>query len=345
MIKQLNLLNDVAQEYHIPRGNNETELNWKCRVAYSLLGQAGYASLWDTLDEMDLDGQKLSSIVHFKRRIEKTLLGLLTIYPDLSGIYTSEFDKVSKELYYIMTSSGYVYHAPYRLSPPVYRQAIGNRCRYIRGHEITEKRFVSGTGCYMPRGSVNLENAASVAEMFDFPTETPKETWDRITKDIHWVTAFDESQYQALITKPPFFGSPWQDRLADKDVSLARTRADGEKLYYLYKRENGNLLLSASHLPDWMVGDEKRKEYRTISNACLAARGVLPATSYSIDGEIVYLHIGYIYPPSIMCFVLLYSWPKHYLDWPQNFQRIMSTNVFEDFKEVLESYGYRFKEA
>lgn len=77
MKKYNGLICEIADEFHILKGKEETEEVWKCRVIYSLLGRMGYASLWDTVDDL-----KSVSTVHFKRRIRTILEIYMEMYPD-----------------------------------------------------------------------------------------------------------------------------------------------------------------------------------------------------------------------------------------------------------------------
>jgi len=333
---ELELLEDIANEYHILKGRQEPERAWKCRVIYSLLGQAGYASLWDNTEETE------SSIIHFKKRIEKTLRGITAIYPTLSAEFSSDLTKVSGEIYDTMLNAGCFYHTPNHIAIAKQTVAQGTRCQFLRGHGMNEKLWISGVGGYRPKAGSDRADYPSFSDMFDFPTESLSDFWNRLIKDIRWNVVQDENRFEAIKIKPPFSPSYWQERLTDKELSLARTRLPGSHLYYLYKVDQGQVMISAEHFPDWMVG---YGNYRAISNACLTARKTLLPTVFKVDGEIVALQIKYLYPPVLMDFIRLYSWPIHYQDWPQNFRRTMSRLVFEDFREQMEKYGYRFEEA
>ena len=75
-------------------------------------------------------------------------------------------------------------------------------------------------------------------------------------------------------------------------------------------------------------------------------RGVLPATRYSVKGEIVHLKLGYYYPLALQNLLLLYSWPV----FTQNkvsitYERIVDTNVFYALKELFMRLGFKFEET
>ena len=74
MNKYNGLLLKVSRQYHILRGTQETEEEWKTRLVYSICGMMAYASLWDNTEEP-------ISIVHLKRRIRSVLGSYKSLYP------------------------------------------------------------------------------------------------------------------------------------------------------------------------------------------------------------------------------------------------------------------------
>lgn len=54
MDKYNGLLSKVSRQYHILRGTQETEDEWKTRLVYSICGMMAYASLWDDTEEAHL---------------------------------------------------------------------------------------------------------------------------------------------------------------------------------------------------------------------------------------------------------------------------------------------------
>ena len=73
----------------------------------------------------------------------------------------------------------------------------------------------------------------------------------------------------------------------DKEViSIARTTDAQNKLYYLYKIQDSQLLVS--QLPLWLVYD---KQYRLLSNGCLMQMKKLPEFSFHEDGGIVRIFV------------------------------------------------------
>ena len=78
MDKYNGLLSKVSRQYHIFKGTQETEDEWKTRLVYSICGMMAYACLWDATEEP-------ISIVHLKRRINRVLANNKTMYPELSN--------------------------------------------------------------------------------------------------------------------------------------------------------------------------------------------------------------------------------------------------------------------
>lgn len=80
MKKYGGLLLAVSQQYHISKGERETEDEWKIRLVYSICGMMAYASLWD-------DAEEPVSIVHLKRRIRSQLANYKSMYPNYPKAY------------------------------------------------------------------------------------------------------------------------------------------------------------------------------------------------------------------------------------------------------------------
>lgn len=78
MYSYSNLLEEISQNYHIPKGKTENELDWKARIIYSICGMMAYTSLWDYDDEGPI------SNIHIKKRIKNILSAYKEIYPEVS---------------------------------------------------------------------------------------------------------------------------------------------------------------------------------------------------------------------------------------------------------------------
>jgi hypothetical protein len=332
------LLNTIAQEYNIQKGLHETEGSWKSRIIYSLLGQTGYASLWDIQEEQGSISR--SSIQHFKRRVEDVLNSYLSMYPEIAANFPQKPDILSEEIYNIMLSAGCFYHEPNRITAPIRRETAGENCVFVRGQAISEKRLISGIGSYLPMGTTCSLVNGSLSEMFQLNEEYIDNIWKRITSEVYWETYMASIQMSFLRTDPPFYDGYWEDSPKhSRDISLARMGFPGRYIYYLYKTKGQTQLLS--QLPIWMTEDGN---YQNIAISCLANRGTLPPTTYCIDGEIVEIKIGYVFPPAEMNFIKLYSWPVTFIELNNDFHRIMSLAVFCEMKKIFEAIGYQFME-
>lgn len=335
MTDYFELLKSISQEFNIKRGTHEDELSWMARVIYSFLGQTGYSSLWDIQEDL-----QPASITHFKARIEKALESIIDIYPEMISAFSLGYEQQSEEIYQILKDSGVVYHSPYRLIVPPRKTGIGVNNTYIRGNSLSEKRWVSGLGCYYPLRPAQDANSISLSEMFQLQKPTLTDIWKSVLSQAQWTTYIGSTDFEYLRLRPPFRSGYWTEAPDyDGTISLARQRIPGSDLYYLYKQDNNTIYFS--QLPAWMTSDN---DYRALSNACLSTQKTLPPTSYKIDGDIVFLHIDYLYPPEEMNVIRLYSWPNTYINYPHNFNRVMTTSVFYDIRHVLEMSGYQFVE-
>ena len=335
MIDYFELLGTISQKYNIRRGIQEREESWMARVIYSFLGQTGYSSLWDIQEDL-----QPASIVHFRTRIEKALESILDIYPEMISAFPLEHEQLSDEIRRVFIDSGMVYHSPYRLIVPPRRTAIGFNNIYFRGNTISEKCWLSGLGCYYPIQQEKEEKSILFTEMFQLKKPTLAEIWRTVVSQAQWSEYSLTMDFQYLLLKPPFRYGYWIDKPdLDGTVSLARQRLPGSDLYYLYRSEGKTVLLS--QLPNWMTSDNS---YRTLSNACLSVENSLPPSTYKTDGDIVHLHIAYLYPPEEMSVIRLLSWPNDFTSYPQDFNRVMSTSVFRDVRKAFEISGYQFVE-
>ncbi len=333
MNKYGGLIGTIADEFHISKGESEQEESWKARVVYSLLGRMGYASLWDIQEDL-----QPASIRHFKRRIEGLLKSYLEMYPEICQFYSDGMEALCNEIYDIFLDTGNVYHLSGRIIPAAECISEAGGVYFMRGVPLDREQYVSGVGSY----SFDVDNTSSlqVKEMIQLQENMLKEQWEYLVSHAKWKPINAETKIEYHCTKPPFTFGYWID-IPDKtgEISLARTDSFGNWNYYLYKIENERLM--GSQLPDWMV---RGGNYRTVSNAFLSAREVLPATTYRKDGKIVQVHINYLFPPAELNLIKLYSWPESYVGLPRDFNRIFEFSVFCAIKNVFESIGYEFKE-
>lgn len=92
MDKYNRLLATVATKYHIHKGRQEAETDWKTRLVYSICGMMAYASLWDEVDEEPI------SIVHLKRRVGRMFTNYKFMYPELSKTLPQTSEELENEI-------------------------------------------------------------------------------------------------------------------------------------------------------------------------------------------------------------------------------------------------------
>ena len=337
MDQYFGLLRKIAGKYNIRQGEREEELSWKARVVYSLLGQIGYASLYDRQE----DGRP-ATIVHFKNRINDSLWHFLCMYPELERVFSSEDASLAEELYALYLGTGCIYHEPDRIRPCREKQARGKDCIFMRGQAVGGEKWISGAGNFTLSGEVGDRSMdmPSVGEMFLLPRKTLREQWEDIVSRADFRELPADVPLEHLRTSPPYKNGYWGSR-EDRsgNISLARTALQGERIYYLYRADEKNRYIS--QLPGWMTGGAL---YRSVAAAGLAVRGTLPETVFWLDGPIVTLRIGYLFPPAELGLIKLYSWPVRFCELPSDFTRVMQRDVFCDLKKILEGTGYQFRE-
>lgn len=305
------------------------------RVVYSYLGQGGYASLRDVNENLEP-----TSEVHFKRRIERVLDSMLKIYPELISAFPVDHSEVSSDILEIYLSTGCVYHEPRRLVAPVRKEAIDSRCKFYRGQALDEEKWLSGLGCYKFNDSGGASERLCFSDMFLWQTEPLKSVWQKTIENASWSKMPENASCEYLRCHPPFTNSYWISKPdIDDGVTLARIHEASHSLFYLFRLNGSEKLMSP--LPVWMTDN---KNHWAISNAQLASLGALPPTRVHFDGDIVYLHIGYLYPPDVLNAVRLYSWPDSCCNLPRLFHRIMSGSVFLELRGILEAMEYQFQE-
>ena len=332
MNQNFGLLKKVADKYNIQKGDGETELAWKGRLVYSLLSQIGYSSLYDVQDDLSP-----ASIVHFKDRLTNSLRHIVSMYPEMEGKFSVD-TSLSDELYQIFLQTGCLYHEPNRIRPCSKRISQGATCTFMRGQAISETKWISGSGGYRISSELSTQ---PVEEMFSLSKQNLAQQWLQLVSEESFMTLSTEVGFEFLRVSPPYRNGYWENAADDSGkISLARTTSIGKPIYYLYKMDGENMRLS--QLPGWMTDNHN---YLNVAVACLADRNTLPATKYCVYGSIVVLDIGYLFPPAELNFLKLYSWPVKFCDFPQDFIRVMNTNVFNDIKIIFEKTGYQFEEV
>lgn len=331
MNKYNGLLLKVSRQYHILRGTQETEEEWKTRLVYSICGMMAYASLWDNTEEP-------ISIVHLKRRIRSVLGSYKSLYSELSGIlpYTSE--ELETEITNQFLSAGVVYHCPNRIVASKKREEHFGGILFQRGIALDNISCVSGIGFYSKQGGGT--DSHNIKTMFCLEQENLQTLWQTTLSAASWRSrpSFEfDTTYLRL--KPPFSCGYWVNE-PDKTstVSILRTGTNGSQLYYLYRYID--TILEVSPLPQWQVENYK---YRTLACACLLTHGTLPPIEYFVDGSLVHVRMNYLLPPRELEFLKCYSWPERCTSLPCDFRRKLSVEVFKAIKYILSEEGYSFK--
>ena len=337
MNRYFGLLDKIAKEYNIQRGLHEDEVTWKARILYSFLALVGYASLYDVQEDLSP-----ASIIHFKNKVTKTAESLLAMYPELESIFQDGGISLADELCTIFQETGCVYHEPNRLKPCMRKVACGEKCTFYRGQALDEERWMSGAGSFLETDE--LENketkVETISDMFLLPKQVLTTEWRNLVLKAKFNPLVTATGLEYLRTVPPFGRGYWVDRPDETgNEAIARTTDPGEKIYYVYKHTNDGLLIS--QLPDWQTS---KYQYRNLAVACLALREKLPPTVFHVDGPIVTLKIGYLYPPAELNLIRLYSWPTIFYDFPHDFVRIMNRDVFDELRTYFEEIGYQFEE-
>lgn len=331
MNKYNGLLSKVSQKYHIPKGNQETENEWKTRLVYSIGGMMAYASLWD-------DTEEPISIVHLKRRIRSILGSYKSLYPELSETLPYTSKELEEEITNQFLSAGVVYHRPNRMVASKKCEEHFGGVLFQRGIALDNISCVSGIGFYSKQdGGTNPQN---IKTMFGLEQEKLQTLWQITLSTTSWKPspAFGHNT-EYLRLKPSFFHGYWVTE-PDKTgtVSILRTDMEGAQLYYLYRYIDAEL--EVSPLPQWKVENDN---YRTLSCACLSTYGTLPPIEYSEDGPLIHVRMNYLLPPRELEFLKYYSWPERCTSLPCDFRRKLSVEVFGVIKNILSKEGYEFK--
>lgn len=331
MDKYNGLLSKVSRQYHILRGTQETENEWKTRIVYSICGMMAYACLWD-------DTEEPISIVHLKRRIRSMLADYKSMYPELSDSLPYVSEELEDEIENQFLSTGVIYHRPNRIAPSIKHEEPFSGILFQRGISLDNISCVSGIGFYSKQDGGT--NPGNIKTMFGLEQEKLQTLWQTTLSTASWKPnpAF-EYNTEYLRLKPSFSRGYWVTE-PDKTgtVSILRTGMKGSQLYYLYRYID--TALEVSPLSQWQV---ENYNYRTLACACLSTCGTLPPIEYSEDGSLVHVRMNYLLPPRELEFLKYYSWPEICTSLPCNFRRKLSVEVFGAIKNILSDEGYEFK--
>lgn len=324
------LLNEIGQKLNIKRGVSEEKELWRQRIIYSAIGIMALASLWDMEDEEPI------SITHFKHRIERQIYAYQELYPEIMQRFMISAKELSQEMYDIYATTGFIYLTPNRIFAAKETEAKAGTVVCVRGANLKRNLFMSGLGTYIK--TTEVFDFGDLNEMFRLPEQTLEEEYKLLSAEKKWSIIDTKNQVEYLRLQPPFSRGYWKENPdTDGSFSLLRFGMPGEKLYYLYKYEEGQCFGKA--LPSWRVNEN---EYRRLANVLLYHKGTLPPIIFSEAGDIVTVHLKYLLPPAELYFLKTYSWPANFLKLPSDFNRVINKEVFEAFKETLEKLGYQF---
>ncbi len=325
------LLQEIARELNILQGNSESEESYKSRIVYSAIGHMSLASLYD-VDEYE---DKIS-VQHFRNRAETLYDSYLSMFPELKRVFAIETEKFSESVYGIFINAGCIYHEPNRITASAFRTAKSSGITFARGTPLNRKIFLSGLGEYLTN---DPGSSVTVPELFGLQRMSLSELWRKMTANIQWREINPPADSQYLRKIPPFSRGYFKDQ-PDNDgkISILRTKTNGAYLYYFYTYRDNKFL--GMQIPSWQAD---KGEYRLLSNCCINSDGNLPTSFYRSDNNIVHLTLEYLYPPSVMNMIKLYSWPEHYNPF-SSFKFILSRDVFFAVKSELEGLGYSFNE-
>lgn len=353
ILEQYNaLLQTIAEDLYIYPGTLEDKDDWQqwiLRIIYSALGHISLASLYDLSDE-DNEGNYQISVIHLKNRIKKHLQCFYEMYSDVfkyfeknhktSDNFSIICDVFIEEIYGILSKTGHVYHKANYLSPvPSTEVYLAGGIKLLRGQALGLKVYRSGLGAYLNLKQ-KFECCGNLYDMFHLPTESLEIFWNYIVKEARFSpTHITDLEF---LKHENFESGHWGGKQQTHGISLARTKNEGERLYYLYQMINGSFMFA--QLPNWLFKDFYR--YR-IANACLIAHHCLKSIKFKDANQIVYIRFDYILPDPERYFMKLYSWPYRFEKGKygvSEFKRWMTKTVFEAIRPLFEKLGYTFEE-
>lgn len=334
---KLDLFKEIASSLRIEIGKTESMSSWHTRIAYSAAGRIAMTSLWDSTEDENSDG---ISITHFKHKVIRELKAFCEMEEEIKFFSDHEEDfikDIADEIYRIYLNTGYFYHKNYVIYPAPDRFTTYEQITLVRGSALQESINMSGLGFYTL--SLNNKNkyfqVGSICEMFNISSLNLEQIWHKIISRYEPLThmSLDNMEYLSLSPNYSCYWSSVPEKI--NNISLLRNKQCENRCYYLCKSSSECVLYCK--LPDFLV---QNREYLQIANCLLNESQNLPSSKYKEDGDIVYLYICYLYPPSILNFIKLYSWP--YMKISNDFERIVNKEIFELIKSVLKPLGYSF---
>ena len=329
------LFKEIASSLKIERGRTESLSSWHTRIAYSAAGRIAMSSLWDSTEDENSDG---ISIPHFKHKIIRELKAFCEMDEEINYLSdnNSDFIKdIANEIYKIYLNTGCFYHKKHMIYPIPERVFTYEQISFVRGSALQECINMSGLGFYTMSLKNKYLQVDSIYKMLNISPLNLDQIWQKIISRYEPLTPMSLNNVEYL-SQSSYFLNYWS-RVPEKtrNISLLRDIGVIDRKYYLYRKTEEGFLYCK--LPNAMI---RQREYLQIANCILNESHNLPPAKYEEDGEIIHLSICYLYPPSILNFIKLYSWPQKKVS--NNFERIITKEIFEFIQKILTSLGYSF---
>jgi hypothetical protein len=331
------LLNSIALDLNIVKGDSETKKAYQCRLLYSALCRVAYASLFDQLED-----SHYITIKHFKNRVKHTIEAYYNMYPNLMSDFTAYHlrNDFFNELLKLYRENGLIYHAPHMVTASAYAYCNSNRICFKRGQPLCDNISMSGGGAFSTTTNLDSTNSLSIYQYTGIEDKSLVEVWKSFVDRAVWNSKFEQHNVMEYLRLSNFSNGYWSNqKTSDGTTSIMRTLDQNPRIYYLYRVNDGKF--EVSQLPCWI---DENYSYRLLSNGLLKTLGVLPSIAYYVDGRVVYTKLSYLLPPKELSFYLLYSWPNRFQNIRDGFaMRTFSIDVFEEMKTLFQHRGYHFR--
>ena len=322
------LLAQIGENLCISKGDTETGLSWKRRTVYSSCSRMGLSCLWD----IDVKKQGVS-VDHYKSTLQQYLNAFRLAEPKLYTL--ADIDAIVEHIYDVQTSSGCIYRKPYYVLPADNKRIPGSDVVLLRGIGPTETVNMSGAGAYRLESSTCIPEVVTAAFGI-YPLQDL--IWKYVVKGIKTTVEKDRwNSFEYYSDGKKTYEKHWKHVPSIGKMSVCRTRETiGEKLYYLYTVQNGQLDI-------WPISDALMAEYTPYYYVWLLHGSKMAVTFYN-DGDIIRVHCPTKLPSSLESFLKVYSWPTDYSHIDNPFVFNLARAVFPTVKEVLDFLGYRIQE-
>ena len=327
-------LNDIAKKTNVLFDPSETVTDWKRRVVYSVCGRMMLSSLWDYSEDRSVSVQLV------KRRGKDIMQSYQLLFPEIASEsnFGEHIDALAEKIYELHLINGQMYHKNWRVSPSRFGSDYIGNVVLLKGLYATDDCFMSGIGPYITKKSgdegdnnnslkVNRPDLESLLSGF--------------IDNAKWYESSDLKGYEFLRTTPPFTKGYWLDRPDRNDILLMRYKNNdlGPKTYFLHKSNEGRDLIA--DLPDW-IGKQQR--FTMLAIALLKKYDALPKASLIKKDTIANVKIPYYLPPEEGNLIREYTWPKLFDGDDSPFERVISIQLYDTVKLLLNGIGFEVEE-